>query len=133
MRKRVFGKKLNRPRRSRVALFRSQARALILHGRIKTTKAKAQALRPELERLMTLVKKGELSSQRAALARLGNDKEAVNLLFSKYTELVRSRNSGFVKIQLLAQRRGDAAEMVEISWVNFEDKDENVSNKTKRS
>jgi large subunit ribosomal protein L17 len=106
---------------------------LILHGRIKTTKAKAQALRPELERLMTLVKKGELSSQRAALARLGNDKEAVNLLFSKYTELVRSRNSGFVKIQLLAQRRGDAAEMVEISWVNFEDKDENVSNKTKRS
>ncbi len=116
MHKKVFGKKLGRNRRSRKALFRSLARAMVLHGKIKTTKAKALALRPELDKLMKLVKKGTLSARREALAVLGNDKEATEVLFKKYQVLAVSRSSGFTKIALLPSRRGDNADMVNIFW-----------------
>lgn len=132
MRKKVFGKKLGRNRKSRNILFRSLAREMILRGSIKTTKAKALAVRPFLERLIGLVKSNTLSARRAALSALGNDRESVKALFGKYANLAGSRNSGFVKLIALPTRRGDNAQIVRLSWVE-EVKSENISNKTKRS
>lgn len=140
MRKKVFGKKLGRNRRSRKILFRSLAKSLIMHGKITTTKAKAQALLPEAERLMGLVKKEGLAARRAALAALGNDKKVADRLFG-YKELADSRDSGFVTMTPLAVRRGDAAEMVAIEWTKkgaasaeaAASQSENISNKAKRS
>lgn len=134
MRKRVFGKKLGRNRKSRGNLFRSLAREMILHGSIKTTKAKAVAVRPILEHLMCLVRSNTLAARRAALGALGNDRESLRVLFDKYASLANSRNSGFVRLTPLATRRGDNARMVSLSWVEAEQKNnEDVSDKTKRS
>ncbi len=133
MRKKVFGKKLGKNRRGRGNLFRAQAKSLVLHGHIKTTRAKAQALRPEVEKLITLVKKGDLVARRAALARLGNDRKITAMLFESYKALANSRNSGFTKMVRLNPRRGDSAEMVSLSWVEMPEeekkKNENVPNK----
>ena len=119
MRKKVFGRKLNRNRRSRSALFKAQMKSMILHGKIKTTKAKALALNPELDRLIGLVKKNDLAAHRAALATLGNDRKATDMLFEKYVALADSRNSGFTSMALLENRKGDDADMVSISWVEL--------------
>lgn len=117
MRKKVFGRKLNRNRRSRTALFRSLSKAMIMHGSIKTTRAKAKALEPELDRLMGLVAEGSLASRRQALSMLANDRKVTDMLFEKYASLAQSRKSGFTTSALLPPRRGDSAEMMQISWV----------------
>lgn len=119
MRKKVFGRKLNRNRRSRTALFRSLSKAMITHGSIKTTRAKAKALEPDLDRLMRLVAEGSLSSKRLALSMLANDREVTDMLFEKYADLSKSRKSGFTTMSLLPPRRGDSAEMMQISWVQM--------------
>src|SRR3989344_7909703 len=131
MRKKVFGKKLGRNRKSRNILFRSLAKEMISHGSIKTTKAKARAVLPELERLIGFVKDNSLVARREALGKLGNDKKAADALFKKYGALASSRNSGYVRITNLLPRRGDNAGMVRLSWV--EERNENLSNKNKRS
>ena len=119
MRKKVFGKKLNRNRRSRNLLFRSLVKSMILHGETKTTRAKAQAVVPLLEKLVSMVKKNDLAARRDVLARLGNDKDITDMFFSKYSSLVNSRQSGFTKVTRLPNRRGDDAEMVKVSWVEM--------------
>lgn len=108
MRKKVFGKQLGRNRKSRTILFKAQARALISHGKIRTTRAKAQALRPFISSLIRLAKKDTLISRRAALAKLGNDKKTVDQLF-------KTRSSSVIKINLLPPRKGDNAQMAELS------------------
>jgi len=131
MRSRVFGKKLGRNRRGRSRLFRALAKSMIKHGRIKTTKPKAVAVRRDLDKLIGLVKKNDLAARRRALSILANDKESTKELFEKYTKLAGSRNSGFTKTTLLSNRRGDNTPMVSLSWVELEEKkDENVSSKT---
>jgi len=117
MRKMVFGRKLSRNRRSRTALFRSLTRAMILEGKITTTKAKAKAVVGDLDDLMRLVAEGTINARRAVLAKLGNDKEATDLAFKKYQNLAKSRKSGFTNLAQILPRRGDAAEMMQISWV----------------
>jgi large subunit ribosomal protein L17 len=101
---------------------------MILHGEIKTTKAKALAVIPSLEKIITLVKKNDLAARRDALARLGNDRKTTDILFDKYASLANSRQSGFTKLTLLPNRRGDDAVMVKISWVELaDDKKEETS------
>lgn len=114
MKKKVFGFKLSRETDTRRALFRSLAKALILHGSIKTTKQKALAVRPFVEKLVSEAKKTSLASKRNVLALLGNDRNALEKL-SKLAPAF-SRRSGFVRLVSLIPRRGDGGEMVRLEW-----------------
>lgn len=117
MRKKVFGAKLGRNKKSRLALFRSLVVAMILNGKIETTKTKAKAVQTDIERLMGLVVKNSLSSKRIVLARLGNDKEATAKLFG-LSKLGAKRKFGFTRIVKLAKRKGDGAEMARLEFVD---------------
>jgi large subunit ribosomal protein L17 len=94
-------------------------RAMILEGKVKTTKAKARAVVGDLDRLIKLVDDGSVSARRSALSILANDKEATELLFKKYQALAKDRKSGFTNLVQIPARRGDAAEMMQISWVQI--------------
>ncbi|OGM15953.1 hypothetical protein A2V56_05040 [Candidatus Woesebacteria bacterium RBG_19FT_COMBO_42_9] len=112
MKKRVFGRKLSRGGGARKALFASLTRALVISGKIETTKAKAKAFVPEAERLVTLAKNGD-STRISAF--FGNDRKITH----DFTNLVRqfSRKSGFTRMVNLPNRVGDFAEMVRVEWV----------------
>ena len=127
MRKRVFGKKLSRSRTARTALYRLLTRSLFENQKVVTTTAKAKGVQIYIEKIITLARKGTLSSQREVLARLANDKKTVkNILdFCKNTK----RTSGFTRIVLLPPRRGDNAEMARLELV---DKLEKVEKKEKK-
>ena len=129
MRKKIYGRQLSRERGSRKALFRSLIRGLVLNGKITTTKAKAKAVQPELDKIMNLVSKNNLASKRYVIARLGNDKEVFKLLFKKYQKLASSRNSGFSRITKLPTRRGDNAETVILELIKIEDEKNNTAKK----
>ena len=117
MRKKVFGRKLSRNRKSRSALLRSLSREMILRGSIDTTFAKAKALQPDVEKLAMLVRSGSLDSKRGALSMLGNDRDTLDSLFKKLPGVLGNRTSGFTRITKLGARRGDNAEMARIEWV----------------
>ena len=129
MRNKIYGRQLSRERGSRKALFRSLIRGLVLSEKIVTTKAKAKAVQPELDRIMNLVGKGDLASKRAIVARLGNDKEIAKILSDKYQRLAVSRKSGFSKITKLPTRRGDNAETVVLELVKIKDEKNNPTKK----
>jgi len=116
MKKKVFGRKLSRDRGSRLALYRSLIKALVLHGQIKITYARAKAIQPEVERLVTFAKKGDLASRRLVNKMLANDRKTLDLLFSKIAKQFSSRVSGFTRIVPLAERRGDRAPIVRFEW-----------------
>lgn len=119
MRKKVFGRKLARGRKARTALFRSLIWSLVEKGEITTTKAKAKAIQPDVDKLVSLAKKADqLNAKRLVLARLGNKTEVVEKLFSHYLPLFGSRNSGFTRIIALPRRTGDQAEMVKLEFVD---------------
>jgi len=117
MRKMVFGRKLSRGRKAREALFRSLIKALIISGKINTTKAKAKAIQADIDKLITLAKKGTLSAERRVSAILGNNRALAQIVTQKISKAFASRTSGFTKITLLSRRKGDAAEMARIEWV----------------
>lgn len=117
MRKRVFGKKLSRSRKARNALLRSLLKALIVNGKITTTKAKVKFIQGQADKLITSAKKGSLSARRKALSFLGNDRKTTDFLFLKLAPLFKDRTSGFTRITLLPRRKGDNAEMAVIEWM----------------
>ena len=104
-------KKAHRP-----ALMANLAIALIKEGRIKTTQAKAKALRPFIEKIITLAKRGTLADRRIAASRLRN-KEAVQLLFNEKVEEFKDRPGGYTRIYKIGTRVGDAAEMALIELI----------------
>jgi large subunit ribosomal protein L17 len=118
MRKMVFGRKLSRGKKSREALFRSLTRAVILDGKIITTMAKAKSIKGQIDKLATLAKEGTLATRRRALAFLANDREATDKLFGPIAKAVFQRNGGFTRIVALPSRKGDAAKMARIEWVD---------------
>lgn len=125
MNKKVFGRKLSRSRPAREALFASLAMALIKNGKIVTTRAKAKAVVPSVEKLVTLAKKGDVASRRIALARLDNRREVTNMLFGGVAKAFSGKTSGFTRIVSLPRRVGDNAEVSRIEWtekVEFETK-----------
>ncbi len=134
MLKRVSGKKLSRDFGARAALRRSLVRALVTNGVLITTLAKAKAVQPMVEKLMTKVKAGTLTARRLVLARLGNDRATTDKLFGEYKELAKSRQSGFTRIVKLTARKGDRAKMARLEFVKNENrsKDENNPTKSKR-
>jgi len=119
MRHRVGHRKLQRTSSHRAALFRNMAAALIKHEQITTTTAKAKELRPYVEKLVTLAKKGGLSNRRLAQSRLMDDVQLVKLfdvIASRYAD----RNGGYTRIVKAGIRKNDAAP---ISIIEFVDRD----------
>jgi len=117
MRHRVGGRKLQRTSSHRTALFRNQAAALIKHEQIMTTLAKAKELRPYVEKLITLAKKGGLSNRRLAHARLMDDTQ-LKKLFDVLAARYEGRNGGYIRIIKAGTRASDAAPMAVIEFVD---------------
>jgi large subunit ribosomal protein L17 len=116
MNKKVFGRKLGRSRPAREALFATLIKSMIVNGKIETTMAKAKAIQGDLEHMITLAKKADLSSRRRALSYLDNARKVNDLLFSQVGQFFKSRASGFTRIVSLPARRGDNAKMARIEW-----------------
>ena len=117
MRHRVGGRKLQRTASHRAALFRNQSAALIKHEQITTTLAKAKELRPYVEKLVTLAKKGGLSNRRLAHARLMDDtqlKKLFDVIGPRYAE----RAGGYTRVIKAGIRASDAAPMAIIEFVD---------------
>ncbi len=113
------GKKLGRDSAHRKALYSNLAGALLEHGRIKTTEAKAKAVKPFAEQMITLGKRGDLSARRKALAELRSP-DVVSHLFGDVAPRFAERPGGYTRIIKLGQRQGDAAEMVYLELVDYE-------------
>lgn len=116
MNKHVFGRKLSRSRPAREALFSSLIRSLIINGKIETTKAKAKAVSSQVEKFVTLAKKGELSGKRSILANLDNARDAFDALYQRVVPAFATKSSGFIRLIAIPNRRGDNAQMVRVEW-----------------
>jgi large subunit ribosomal protein L17 len=118
MRHRRAGKKLGRDSAHRKALYSNLAGSLIEHGRIKTTVAKAKAVKPFAEQMITLGKRGDLHARRLALAEL-RSQDVVHHLFAEVAPRFADRPGGYTRIVKLGPRMGDAAEMVYLELVDY--------------
>lgn len=119
MRHQRAGKKLGRDAAHRKALYSNLAGALIEHGRIQTTEAKAKAVKPFAEKMITLGKRGDLHARRQALAALRSN-HVVHHLFAEVAPRFSERPGGYTRIVRLGPRQGDAAEMVYLELVDYE-------------
>ena len=117
MRHRKDRGKLSRSASHRKALFMNLAREVIDHERVQTTEAKAKAVKPEVERLITLAKRGDLHARRQALSALGQDKFVVYKLFEEIAPRYAERTGGYTRILKLGPRSSDATEMVYLELV----------------
>jgi len=125
MRHKVAGKKLSRSSGQRKALRRVLIKQLFEHERIETTRAKAEAIRGQAEKLVTLAKRGisaedaskGVAARRLATARLGDDKEIIKKLFDEIAPRFENRPGGYTRMLKLGPRQGDAAEMVILEFV----------------
>lgn len=132
MRHRIKGKKLNRDSGHRKALRMNLATQLFQHGRIKTTRAKADYVRGFAERLVTLAKRGiakaeetgneaaAVHARRVVASRLNNDRVLVQKLFDEIAPAFKDRPGGYTRIYKLGPRKGDNAEMVLLELVEYE-------------
>jgi large subunit ribosomal protein L17 len=109
--------KLSRDSAHRKALLMNLSKEIIEHERIETTEAKAKAVKPEIEKLITLAKRGDLHARRQALSTLSQDKFAVHKLFEDVAPRYTERAGGYTRILKLGPRRSDATEMVLIELV----------------
>jgi large subunit ribosomal protein L17 len=117
MRHRIGGRKLQRTSSHRAALFRNMAAALIKHEQITTTTAKAKELRPYVEKLVTLAKKGGLSNRRIAHARI-MDEAQERKLFEVLGPRYAGRNGGYTRVIKAGIRMSDAASIAIIEFVD---------------
>jgi ribosomal protein L17 len=122
MRHRIGGRKLQRTSGHRTAMFRNMAASLIKHEQIKTTLPKAKELRPYVEKLITLAKRGGLSNRRLAHARLLDDAQLTKL-FEVLAERYATREGGYTRIIKAGIRASDAVQMAIIELV---DRDESA-------
>jgi large subunit ribosomal protein L17 len=109
--------KLSRDSAHRKALLANLCKEVIQHERIKTSEAKAKAVKPEVEKLITLAKRGDLHARRPALSALGQDKFTVHKLFEDVAPRYTERPGGYTRILKLGPRRSDSTEMVFIELV----------------
>ena len=109
--------KLSRDSAHRKALMRNLQRELIQHERIKTSQAKAKAVKPQVEKLITLAKNGDLHARRQALSALGQDRFLVHKLFEEIAPRYEARPGGYTRIVKLGPRRSDSTEMVFLELV----------------
>ncbi|MDC1260279.1 50S ribosomal protein L17 [Pseudomonadota bacterium] len=125
MKHRLKGKKLNRTSSHRKALFKNMAQAIIKHEQIITTLPKAKTMKPIVDKLITLGKKGDLHARRQAFAKLRDD-GMVAKLFDTLATRYADRNGGYTRVLKAGYRYGDAAAMAVIELV---DRDENARGK----
>ena len=118
MRHHRSGKKLGRDSAHRKALYSNLAGSLIEHGRIQTTVAKAKAVKPIVEKMITLGRRGDLAARRQALAYLRSN-DIVHMLFADVAPRFADRPGGYTRIVKLGPRAGDAAEMVYLELVDY--------------
>ncbi len=118
MRHQRSGKKLGRDSAHRKALYSNLAGALIEHGRIKTTEAKAKAVKPLAEQMITLGRRGDLHARRQAKAFL-RSQDVVHKLFTDVAPRFADRPGGYSRIVKLGPRQGDAADMVYLELVDY--------------
>lgn len=116
MRHRVFGRKLGRDKSARKALFRSLLFSLILRGEIKTTEAKAKAIKGLVDKLVNRAKQKTLQARKVVFAFLQN-KKVVNKLVDEIAPKFANRPSGFTRILRLGKREGDQAMIVKMEFV----------------
>ena len=108
---------LSRDSAHRKSLLMNLSKEVIQHERIQTTEAKAKAVKPELEKLITLAKRGDLHARRQALSALGQDKFTVHKLFDEVAPRYSERPGGYTRIMKLGPRRSDSTEMVLLELV----------------
>jgi large subunit ribosomal protein L17 len=120
VRHRKSGRRLGMPFDRRKALLRGLAGALLQHGAIKTTEPRAKELRRFVERLVTISKRGDVPARRLALQRLP-DKLLVEKLFDVYGPRYQNRPGGYTRIIKMGVRKGDAAPLVRIEFVESEE------------
>ena len=118
MRHHRSGKKLGRDSSHRRALYANLACSLIEHGRIKTTEAKAKAVKPFAEQMITLGKRGDLSAHRQAVAFL-RSKGIAHTLFADVAPRFADRPGGYTRIVKIGPRQGDAAQMAYLELVDY--------------
>ena len=109
--------KLSRDSAHRRALMRNLCRDVIEHERITTSQAKAKAVKPKLEKMITLAKRGDLHARRQVLSELGQDKFLVHKLFEEVAPRYADRPGGYTRIIKLGPRRSDSTEMVFLELV----------------
>ena len=122
MKHKIKGKKLNRTSSHRKALFKNMAQAIIKHEQIITTLPKAKTMKPIVEKLITLAKKGSLHAKRQAYSKLRDDK-MVTKLFGTLATRYADREGGYTRVLKAGYRYGDAAAMAVIELV---DRDEDA-------
>jgi large subunit ribosomal protein L17 len=108
---------LSRSASHRKALLMNLVKEVIDHERIQTSETKAKAVKPEVEKLITLAKRGDLAARRQALSALGQDKFAVYKLFDEIAPRYVARSGGYTRILKLGPRRSDSTEMVLLELV----------------
>ncbi|MBE3583601.1 MAG: 50S ribosomal protein L17 [Limnochordaceae bacterium] len=109
-------RKLGRTKDARKMLLRNLVTSLILHGRLTTTEAKAKAIKPLADRMVTLGKRADLHARRQAAAFL-LDPVAVQKLFAEVAPRYKERNGGYTRVLRVGMRQGDAAPVALIEWV----------------
>ncbi len=117
MRHRIAHRKLNKTASHRKAMFANMSTSLIEHEQIVTTLPKAKELRPFVEKLVTLAKKGDLSSRRIAIART-RDREMSKKLFEVLGPRYKDRQGGYIRVLKAGYRYGDNAPMAVIEFVD---------------
>ena len=117
MKKQATGRVFGRVRKQRTALMRSLARALVLHGQIETTEAKAKSLRPYIEKLITRAKEDTVANRRLIASRLGNDKEITQKLFTELGPKYKEQQGGYTRIVKSPRVLEDGRKVAFISFV----------------
>jgi large subunit ribosomal protein L17 len=129
--------KLGRTAEHRNAMLANQTCSLIEHGRITTTLAKAKAVRPLAEKIVTLAKRGSLHARRRALALLHNNStrtvKAVGKLFAEVAPRSATRNGGYTRVIKLGPRSSDSAPMAFIEWVDLNAGDQTTAEKESKN
>lgn len=118
MRHHKTGRKLGRDSAHRKALYANLAASLIEHGRIRTTEAKAKEVRPIVEQMITLGKRGDVHAHRQAVAFL-RSKPIAHILFSEVAPRFADRPGGYTRIVKIGPRQGDAAPMAYLELVDY--------------
>ncbi len=114
---RVDGRKLSRKQGPRLAMYKALTVSILRYEKVKTTEAKAKEISGQVERMITIAKRGDLAARRAVVAQLPNEPLVVSKLFDEIVPKYADRTSGYTRIVRIGQRRGDAAEIVQIELV----------------
>jgi large subunit ribosomal protein L17 len=114
---RIDGRKLGRKMGPRLALYRNLTVSILRYEKVKTTEAKAKEIRGQVERVITLAKRGDLAARRAVVAEFPNEPLVVNKLFDEIAPKYTDRTSGYTRIVRIGPRLGDAAEIVQIELI----------------